>query len=85
MECPWCLENNQKSVVFPANNLELSEEISGFLDEHGVMIQPKQTALRYGCTNGHDFSMDECKAYVFKLENPTKNIEETMSALPTIL
>lgn len=72
--------------MFSANNLKLTPKIEGFLDEHGVMVQPKQTALRYGCTNGHDFSIDEAKAYVFKLENPTKIIDtETMSTLPTIL
>lgn len=72
-------------MVFPANNLQLSPEISGFLDEHGVMIQPKQTALRYACTNGHDFSIGERKAYVFKLENTSNNIAESLSALPTAI
>ena len=59
MRCPFCVENSEESLVFPANNLKLSETIEGYLDTHGVPVNPKAVALVYGCTNGHSFPLNE--------------------------
>jgi len=72
LRCPFCNENNEESISFPANNLKQSGTIVGFLDEHGVKVEPKSVALEYGCTQGH----------VFRLEDITKLNEQTMPVMP---
>lgn len=59
MRCPQCIENGQESMTFPANNIELSQEIEPFYDEHGNRIAIKQVALSYACSYGHVFKLAE--------------------------
>lgn len=59
MACPHCRREGKESMIFPANNLGFGPALTGYLDPSGVYIQPQPVPLYYGCTQGHQFSINE--------------------------
>jgi hypothetical protein len=55
------VENTQENLVFPLNNEQMTPEVRGFLDEHGVKIEPRQVPLYWACWNGHIFKLQDAR------------------------
>ena len=55
MKCPTCVEEGQRSRVYPGPSMTTLMGVSRYYDEDGELVvdDPNITTTEYSCSNGH--------------------------------